>query len=314
MSLPPGLVLRPVDPDTDLDAVAGLLLACDLADVGEPDAQRDWLLESWRSPSSAGAWIVSESDGATAGYVEMEAADPTASLETYAGVRPDLREGPLYAALLVFIEERARELSAGGAARLLLSGAQTDPAFRSAALDAGFAKARTFWHMQRDLDGSYGAGPAPEGVAIRTSVAEVDDHAVFEVLDAAFRGHFGVEPMTEEAWREEFFGMALYDPSLVLIAEVGGEPVGVAASFVPDGIGWVGDVGVLAGHRGRGIGTALLRSSFAALAARGITHVRLNVDAENETGASHLYASVGMTVRRAFDVYEKRLGGEEANG
>jgi ribosomal protein S18 acetylase RimI-like enzyme len=45
------------------------------------------------------------------------------------------------------------------------------------------------------------------------------------------------------------------------------------------------------------------------LAARGITHVRLNVDAENETGALHLYASVGMTVRRAFDVYEKRLGG-----
>jgi ribosomal protein S18 acetylase RimI-like enzyme len=43
------------------------------------------------------------------------------------------------------------------------------------------------------------------------------------------------------------------------------------------------------------------------LAARGITEVRLNVDAENETGATHLYASVGMTERRRFQVYEKRV-------
>jgi ribosomal protein S18 acetylase RimI-like enzyme len=51
----------------------------------------------------------------------------------------------------------------------------------------------------------------------------------------------------------------------------------------------------------------LLRAAFAALAARGVDHVRLNVDADNETGATRLYASVGMTVRRAFLVYEKRL-------
>jgi hypothetical protein len=35
----------------------------------------------------------------------------------------------------------------------------------------------------------------------------------------------------------------------------------------------------------------------------------LNVDAGNETGATRLYEKAGMTVRRAFHAYEKRLDG-----
>ncbi|MGZ4147479.1 MAG: N-acetyltransferase family protein [Actinomycetota bacterium] len=308
MSVPAGSALRPVDPDADLDAVSGLYLACDLADVGEPDHQRDWIAESWRSPSHVGAWIARDPTGDVAACVELDAVDPSSSLDAFTPVRPDLREGPLRAALLAFVEERARDAAAGSSPRLFVSGAQTDPTFGTDAVAAGFAKVRTFWHMQRDVDLSLDPGRVPPGLTIRPSVAGDDDHAVFVVLDAAFRGHFGIDPMPEEAWREEFLGMRLYDPSLVLIAEEDGQAVGVAAGFLPDGLGWVGDLGVLESHRGRGIGAALLRASFAALAARGATQVRLNVDAENETGAPHLYASVGMTVRRAFDVYEKRLG------
>ncbi len=254
-----------------------------------------------------GAWIVSDPVGVAA-YVELDAVDPSSSLDAFTPVRPDLRAGPLRAALLAFVQERAHEVVADASPRVFVSGAQTDPTFGTDALGAGFVKVRTFWHMQREVDPSYDPGEPLPGLSVRPSVSGDDDHAVFVVLDAAFRGHFGIDPMPEEAWREEFFGMAMYDPSLVLIAEVDGAPVGVAASFLPDGIGWVGDLGVLEAHRGRGIGGALLRASFATLAARGVTHVRLNVDAGNETGAPDLYASVGMTVRRAFDVYEKRLG------
>jgi mycothiol synthase len=99
----------------------------------------------------------------------------------------------------------------------------------------------------------------------------------------------------------------MYDPSLVLLAEVDGQAAGVAANWLPGGLGWVGDLGVRARFRGRGIGAALLRRSFAVLAGRGATQVRLNVDAENESGATRLYASVGMTERRRFHVYEKRV-------
>jgi mycothiol synthase len=313
VSLPPGFALRSVDPEADLEAVSGLFFACDLADVGEPDHQRDWIVETWRSPSLVGAWVVTDTSGDAAAYVELEGVDRTRSIDAYAPVRPDHRGGPLRDVVLAFAEARAREAAGTAAPFLYLSGAQTDTSFAKGALDAGFAKARTFWHMERDVDPADDAGEPPPGVTIRTSTHD-DDHSIYVVLDAAFRGHFGIDPIPEEAWREEFFGMGVYDPSLVLIAEAGGEPVGVAANFLVNGIGWVGDVGVLEAHRGRGIGTALLRASFAALAARGVTHARLNVDAENETGAPHLYASVGMTVRRAFDVYEKRLGAAGANG
>jgi mycothiol synthase len=314
VNLPASYEVRPVDRASDLDAVSGLFLACDLADAGEADHERGWIVETWRSPSLVGAWLVTDAAGDVAGYVELESVDRSSSIDGTTPVRPDLRAGPLYGSLLAFAETQARVTAGAASPRLLVVCAQTDGAFVPAATTAGFVKVRTFWHMERDIRPSDTAGEPPPGVTIRRSVAGEDDHAVFVVLDAAFRGHFGIDPMPEEAWREEFFGMGVYDPSLVLIAEAGGEPVGVAANFLVDGIGWVGDVGVLEAHRGRGIGTALLRASFAALAARGVTHARLNVDAENETGAPHLYASVGMTVRRAFDVYEKRLGAAGANG
>jgi ribosomal protein S18 acetylase RimI-like enzyme len=57
------------------------------------------------------------------------------------------------------------------------------------------------------------------------------------------------------------------------------------------------------------VGRALLTRSFAELATRGHHEVRLGVDTENTTGATHLYAGVGMTVRRRFDLYEKLLTG-----
>ena len=68
---------------------------------------------------------------------------------------------------------------------------------------------------------------------------------------------------------------------------------------------------VLASHRGRGIGAALLRRSFASFAARGLHRVRLNVDAENATGATALYERVGMRVVNRWDLWE-RTGADRA--
>jgi hypothetical protein len=38
--------------------------------------------------------------------------------------------------------------------------------------------------------------------------------------------------------------------------------------------------------------------------------VMLNVDSENSTGAVRLYEGVGMRTLRAWDVYEKPMGGD----
>jgi hypothetical protein len=40
-----------------------------------------------------------------------------------------------------------------------------------------------------------------------------------------------------------------------------------------------------------------------------VAEVRLNLDAENQTGATRLYERAGMTLRREWLVYEKPLEG-----
>ncbi len=87
-----------------------------------------------------------------------------------------------------------------------------------------------------------------------------------------------------------------YDPTLWLLARDGGTPVGVLNASAGDDGGSVDWLAVLPSHRGRGLGTALLRRAFAAFAALGLRRVTLNVDAENPTGATGVYERVGMRV------------------
>jgi ribosomal protein S18 acetylase RimI-like enzyme len=103
-------------------------------------------------------------------------------------------------------------------------------------------------------------------------------------------------------------GAATWDPSLVAIAERGGVPLGIVIAGANEGIGWIGDLGVLAQARGRGVGRALLEHGFELLAQRGFSRIRLNVDSGNETGATRLYERAGMRVRRSFDLYEMPRG------
>jgi len=89
-----------------------------------------------------------------------------------------------------------------------------------------------------------------------------------------------------------------------MLARDGDVPVGALTASSGDG-GWVDWLGVLPSHRGRGIGHALLRRSFAEFAERGMRRVMLNVDAENVTGATAVYERAGMRVVNAWDLWER---------
>jgi ribosomal protein S18 acetylase RimI-like enzyme len=101
--------------------------------------------------------------------------------------------------------------------------------------------------------------------------------------------------------------MQRHDPSLVDLATEGDEVVGACVARIVEGAGWIDVVAVRRPCRGRGIARALLTRSFAELAGRGHARVLLNVDSHNATGATGLYESVGMRVRRSFHIFEKRL-------
>jgi mycothiol synthase len=303
VTLPAGVTLRPVDPTADVAAVSRVFTAYDIGDVGHTDHQVDWIVQAWKSAAFAGAWLA-ERDGEAVGYLELEHKPRSHGVEAFLPVIPSERTTGLRAGLLEFAERRALEL-VPDLDWLRAVGTATDPSFVEACRAAGFEHIRTWWHMQRAIDPPPAREPLPAGVTIAAAVGD-DDAMLHAIVAEAFHGHFDTEPQTLDEWREEN-AEVLRDRERVLIARVDGEPAGVETLLLPDGVGWIGELGVLARFRGRGIGRALLLEGFRVLAVRGATLVRLNVDSENETGATRLYASVGMHEHRRFAVFEKPL-------
>ncbi len=115
----------------------------------------------------------------------------------------------------------------------------------------------------------------------------------------AFSEEWGYRPVTFEEWVGNEVEVPSFDPGLWLLATEGDEAVGALTGVVWGDRGWVGELGVLAPWRRRGIASALLRRAFATFASRGLPRVMLNVDSENSTGAVRLYERRGDAHRFA---------------
>lgn len=147
--------------------------------------------------------------------------------------------------------------------------------------------------------------PAPRGYVIRPFLRERAEEAYRVVFDA-FQDHFGIARNRDFAesytqWRHVHVDSARVDPGLHLVAQRsdGGVIVGAAVNQPHDGpdesTGFVNALAVAREHRGRGIAEALLRATADRFAAVGKRRLALGVDAENLTGALHLYEKLGMT-------------------
>jgi len=304
-ALPEGVAVRPVDTPADLSVISGLFETCDLVDVGHRDHEDDWIADSWASPAFAGGWVA-ERDGEAVGYLELEWHEPSRAIDTFLLVHPLERERGLRPALLGLQETAAQKL-VPGLDLVRSTGSASDPTLAPDCEGGGYTLARTFWHMERSLEPAPEPQPVPPGVEIRPADREGDDVVLYEVLEESFREHYASEPRTFEGFLAEYRS-TLQNRSLALIADVGTDPAGVCTLLMPDRVGWVGELGVLPRFRSRGIGRALLLAGFGVLASRGATTARLNVDGQNETGATRLYRSVEMDVRREFSVFEKAFG------
>lgn len=179
---------------------------------------------------------------------------------------------------------------------------------------SGFERVRTWWQMSRSV--------TPDEISLVTSPMEWSDRgvrfrmvrrqdedgmpdaehlrAVHDVLEEAFTDHFNSKPETFD----EFLHRLREDPGhrwdhwwLASLEETG-EPVGALVATVsestdgPDG-SYVSYIGVVEAARGRGVAKGLLRTVITDAAARGRDRVGLEVDADSETGAHHLYESMG---------------------
>lgn len=311
MNLPDGYSWRPAHP-ADVDAIVAVLHAGDLLDVGEPDTTSDMIEEAFTSPfvdPDHDLWVVEAAGEGVIGYGEVHTANPRSSLDVFVRVHPDHRGRGISSALLDRTEARGlARLEPGDRIRWWATSSTGDPHGMAVLRRRGATHVRSFWHMERSLEELEPTGDPPPGVRFRRF--DGSEWATFHrVLEDAFAGHFGFEPLTLDTFVRLWTDNPVWDPGLVTFAELDGDVIGLVVSSVTASqeLGWVSDVGVLPRHRGRGIARALLRRSFEDLASRGCRRVRLNVDAANETGATRLYEKVGMHVRREWAVFERLL-------
>ena len=108
---------------------------------------------------------------------------------------------------------------------------------------------------------------------------------------------FGESSPVEPAWVQAFLGR---DDAGAFVADDGGEIVGVVTWFLFPGLYHAADCAtvdeaiVTAEHRGRGVGTALLRRTMAHLEGLGVAEIGISTGLENE-GAQRLYRRLGFT-------------------
>jgi mycothiol synthase len=305
VTLPAGYRVREVDPVADVPVAAAIQEACDLFNVGFADNEELWVRDDWNDSSHRGAWIVEDGAGVPVAFANLSATDPSATIDAYGAVLPTHRDA-LRAPMIAYLEEASRRIAVGDPTMILPFA--TSEAAGPVAEALGFAFSRAFWHMERPIDRSFRAGAPPPGVNLRAYRSPEDDRLGWEILEETFAGHYSIDPKTFEDYRNDVLQHERWDPSLVAFAETDGQVIGIVVGEVMEGVGWIDDVGVRSAFRGRGVGRALLDHGFALLAARGVERIQLNVDSQNATGATRLYERAGMTIRRSFDCYEKRLG------
>jgi mycothiol synthase len=309
VSLPEGYAARAAG-EADLDDLVGLFKACDLADVGFEDPVREHLSEDLqRAERDGGVLLVTAADRSPAAFATVHADNPRLSVETFVRVHPGHRGRGLGVALLRWTEERAAEVAAPGAEPKFRNAVPaTDERALSLLADHGYEPVRTFWHMERELDGPIEETSSPPGIRVRDYQHPADADALYDAIEEAFADHWGYEPYPRERHLQE---MERADPGLVGVALERDQIVGTCIARLVEGTGWVDVVAVRRPWRGRGIAKALLLRSFAALPERGATSVSLNVDAASQTGATRPYERVGMHVHREWRLFEKPLGTSE---
>ena len=205
------------------------------------------------------------------------------------------------AALVDWAEHRAREL--GG--RILSGSWTTNEVVLNELRRRDFRSIRHSFRMSIDLDEDLPAPVPPDGMRVRT-FSDGDEHAFYEAQLDSFADTW--EPVDDALRGVDALGArhpVLRPRALVSASKRARMSPGFAICKVHPGdpeLGWVQLLGVRQAWRGRGLGHALLLTAFEALRERGQRRAGLGVDAENPTGATRLYESVGMRVIARFEI------------
>jgi ribosomal protein S18 acetylase RimI-like enzyme len=211
---------------------------------------------------------------------------------------------------------RLREMvrARGGTGPIVAAGVyQGEQRMLEAYTRAGLVRTRVYWRMTVELPADQPVEVGmPPGVTIRAVDPDDDDvmAQALQLRNDTFREHHGFTEPSFDEFAERWRDSSSYDRGAWWFAYLDDAVVGLCLgdeSKLDDNTGYVGVLGVGKSARGLGIARALLLTAFAEYQRRGRSSVELGVDSANETGATRLYESVGMTTKFAIDALEMPL-------
>ena len=322
----PGLVLRDYAGEADLPEMVRIQNAEWSADglgyretVGElaamfahPSAQFDPARDT----------VIAQVDGVVVGHARCDWVDATDGAREYrsrGAVDPAWRRRGIGSVLLAECERQQGLLAAthdtdrprvlGTWAKELNVGANV------LAERFGYQPARWFYDMERPaLDRDLPAiRPLPDGIEVRP-VTDDQMPAIWAADVEAFRDHWGGGDESDEAL-QRFIDSPDNDPSIWVVAWDGAKVVSASINVIyahenaetGRRRGWLESVFTRRPWRRRGIGGALIDRSFHVLAERGMDTAALGVDADNPSGALHLYESHGFEITERGTAWRKPM-------
>lgn len=315
--LPDGFAFRP-PVDGEGEPIVKMMNEESRALRGTVTVSLDWVANAWTAPGvdrENDFVVVVDPAGAVAGYVFVESHAPFTEVFSVGSVALRHQGRGIGAAILEEAQRRAARffpLAPPGERIVMHAGALADEPRAAGLLTAhGFFEARRYARMAIEFaEPPALSRPVPE-IDIRP-FRPGDERAVYDCLGEAFADHWGGNWPSEESWRHDHIDASSdFEPELWQLAwhdaELAGALIAEAGADDDPTVGHVSNLGVRRAHRRRGIGEALLRTSFVQFHQRGCRGVVLEVDTESITGATRLYERLGMTAEPRFSQWEKEL-------
>ncbi|MCR3748406.1 GNAT family N-acetyltransferase [Lentzea californiensis] len=310
------LVWRPLT-TADIPAVAALYNAAEAVDdTGELLSEEDFAQSFGESDLPGGSLAVLAS-GQLAAYGLIALRDNpvgTHRVRLDGMVHPEYRRAGIGLQLLPRLTALARDLHVARHPDLPLT-VCTMVESRSEGHVAlveklGFGANRHFYELEVALGETLAHAPIPAGYEI-VPFSAARDEEVRLVCNAAFAQHWGSVERSPEEWAASFTDSKRFVPESSFLALSQGAVAGfVLARHYPvveemTGVRelWIGDVGTLEEHRGRGVASALLSHTLAQGRAQGYQRAGLSVDSANSTRALGVYERAGFEVTRTWIDY-----------
>ena len=180
-----------------------------------------------------------------------------------------------------------------------------------------FRRVRTFSMMEIDLAEvrhDIGENAQIEIRPIDKSMEE-DIKLLNWLVNESFSEHFNFRPRTQEETRSNLLSHPYLKEQEIFFALLDGEGVGYVGVGIDEKYnlekrvkaGDVFSIGVLKGHRGRGLATRLMLHGLEALQSKGMSKAMLGVDDDNTTDAMRVYERIGFKVKKKYLVFEREL-------